>query len=326
MFNLSDATKQHLVDRPFKAGRRGSSGYYPSAASVEVQLPNTGSMVLGSCLRAEYYSKKGIPQSDPNTAYTEFIFKMGKSVEEMLIDTWKRMGIFVSSNEKFVGDVYGVPVSGELDVVIRNPLTGKLIGIEVKSCYGYMAQKEIFGTRTEPGYIKVSHLMQTFLYSYIFRPGNGERTELESFKTVYFARDSVDITEFNVVAGEYEVGDHDDWFPEVNGKVDQRISLRAIAERWKQLDKYLASDEVPPRDFMIKYTDEEIESRYLDRLISETAYTKWKKGKATTLANRPGDWNCSYCNHRSYCYTQEPQFVLPGWDTSKLKIDSMEDI
>lgn len=323
--NLTDKTKQYLIQRNFSAGKREGLGLYPSSVSIETNLPNTGKQILGTCNRAEFYKKTNVPVSDPNTSYTEFIFLMGKEVENMLVEVWKKMGVWVANSERFTGHILNLPVSGELDVVIRNPETNGLIGIECKSCYGYAAQKEIFGSKTDPGYPKISNLMQAFIYAYIFRPGNGLRSELEMVKLVYFARDSMSMTEFNITAGRYEDGATTDYYAEVNGKVDERISLQKIVNRQIELTKYLEANELPPRDFSIKYTNEQIENLYKDGMISESAFSKFKKGRDTTLANRPGDWQCAYCNHRSKCYSDQPSFEVPGWDLSKLRLETIDE-
>lgn len=314
-FKLSDETRSFLTTKEFNAGARTFRGFYPSSASIAIPVDVAGDVVHGKCLREEFYLRKGFPVTNPPSAYTELIWDLGKAAEGVVLDAWKRMGVYVASNEKFGISFGELSVSGEIDAVLKEPKTGQMFGVEVKSIYGYVGEKEVFGNSSTKGYPKLSNLMQCFLYAYVFRPGNGERTELPYFKIFYISRGSAETADFTVRA----VSVNGDWYPEVDGQIDKRIALSKMLERWNTLTRYLEKNELPPRDYAIKYNDYQIELYYHAGLISDSAYDKWKKGKSTTLANRPGDWNCNYCHFKSLCYSNNPPDI-PGWDASKLHI------
>lgn len=315
LVNLSEDTRKFLTASKFNSGPRFYKGYYPSSASVEMDIPVVGKVVTGKCLREEFYERTGAPVTDPPSAYTQYTWLLGKAAEIMVLDVWKNMGIFVTSNEKFHCTINDISISGEIDAVLQDLRDGQLYGAEIKSIYGYVGEKEVFGNSSTVGAPKLNNLMQTFLYAYTFRPGNGQRTELSYFKIYYISRGTAETADYTVRAVEF----NGDWYPEVNGKLDQRISINSIVKRLQQLNKHLEAKALPPRDYSIKYDDDTINLRYHAGLISDSAYEKWKKGKSTTIANRPGDWNCNYCKFRSHCYKDSPPDI-PGWDPAKLHL------
>lgn len=91
--------------------------FYPSAASC-VNEQDT-EKVMGACIRQQWYRCKSYPESDPAGLYSQYIFAGGNMWEDFLIEQFKRNGLWIGNNIKFaITDRY---ISGELDIVIKNP-------------------------------------------------------------------------------------------------------------------------------------------------------------------------------------------------------------
>ena len=135
-------------------------GLWPSECSVEY-MRNGFKVVKGKCMRAAWYRSMGFK---PTTAKAGLIWKghLGKRVEESQINKWKEMGLYVSNNIKFYDK--RLFVSGEMDAIIKHPDNPDyLIGMEIKSFYGYYANTNICGAKAKnrAGVPKDGHFLQS---------------------------------------------------------------------------------------------------------------------------------------------------------------------
>lgn len=291
-YDLFGATDTHLVRPKFHAERERR--FYPSEASVVAFDTHGDRVVHGGCLRASYFRMSGEFQGIPYDAHTEFIFLQGKAVEEMLIDLWKEMGIWVDNNIKFLDEVNGI--SGELDAILVEPHSSQLYGVEVKSCYGYYSEKEIFGTKRQPGFPKINQLLQTLIYL------NHFEDRLPYFRMVYFARDSVKRRTFKVEL--HHEGDIK--YPKVEGEILRQFSMNDILDRYRLLREHLDRKEIPSNDFELQYSNDKIEDFFKKGKVAKTKYERWKKGKLAQNEHI-GDWQCSYCRFRDVCWSGSHQ-------------------
>ena len=102
-------------------------GLYPSEASVEY-MDGDRKIVLGKCMRAVWYRALNIPRTEGISPGLMMKAHLGKWDEIGTIKKWKEMGIWVANNIKFYNK--DLALSGELDAIIKNPITGKLMGTE----------------------------------------------------------------------------------------------------------------------------------------------------------------------------------------------------
>lgn len=287
-YDLFAHTDDH-VTRP-KFGGQPSKYFYPSEASVKLTDEHGDSVTEGGCLRASYFRLSGEFEGIPHDARTEYIFMQGKSVESDLVSLWKEMGIWVANNIKFIDQNNNI--SGELDAVLAEPETGQLYGVEVKSFYGYHAEKEIMGNFKKSGFPKMSQLLQTLVYlNYWHDKG------LPYFRMVYFARDSVKRRTFKIEL--HKEGNI--IYPKVEGQVIRSFTVNQVLDRYKQLQQYVDSKTIPPNDYELQYSDAKIEDYYKKGKVSKTDYEAYKKGKLAKY-EYVGDWNCSYCKFKNVCW------------------------
>jgi hypothetical protein len=104
------------------------SHLYPSEASVKWVDSSGETRVAGTCLRAVYYRYMGTFPRGTTSPYTQWIFALGKAVENILVEQWKEMGIWVANNVEFYWPEYNI--KGELDCIIHEPGTNRMIPIE----------------------------------------------------------------------------------------------------------------------------------------------------------------------------------------------------
>lgn len=262
--------------------------FYPSEGSAKWTDSNGVIRIAGACLRKSYFRCTGAKTDGPNTPYTEWIFALGKHVEEILVEQWKQMGIWVANNLKFYDPVRNV--SGEIDVVLSDP-DGKPFGVEVKSFYGYQSTRDICGNKSVQARPKTSQLMQTLIYV------DQCKDKLDYFKMVYYARDSAARNEFDItLTFDAEKKVHR---PTINGIIDYRFTLEDIYNRYDQLAQYILDEEVPAPDFELVWDPEKVEQRKALKEVSKTAYEKWQKNPGKYPI---GDWQCRWCNYSHQCW------------------------
>jgi len=286
-YDLFAATDQHITRPKFLEHR--STHFYPSEASVITHDVHGDQVVHGGCMRASYFRLSGEFEGTPHDARSQYIFAQGNDIESTLIKLWKEMGIWVDNSVKFFDAENNI--SGELDVILAEPPNGQLYGVEVKSFYGYMAEKEILGNKSQKGFPKMNHLLQTLVYL------NHFKDRLPFFRIAYFARDSVKRRTFKIELEQ----EGETLYPKVEGEVIKSFSLQDILARYKELSHHLETKTVPGNDFELQYDDAKIEDFFKQGKVAKTKYQKWKTGKLG-IHERIGDWQCSYCRYKDTCW------------------------
>ena len=287
-YNLIEATDAYMTRTQFHLPR--GQHYYPSESSVTYTDHHGIRRVEGQCLRQSWYRITGKAPPTKHDAYSEWIFALGRSVEDILTEQWKQMGIWVANNVKFYDPERNI--SGEVDVVLTEP-DGTLYVVEVKSFYGYMATRDICGNKKIVGKPKTSQLLQALIYVDL-----GRRLGLYDYvKMVYYARDSASRNEFDIRLLE----DGELLRPTINGVIDYRFTMDDIYVRFEELDNYIKQDEIPPRDYDVVYDPDKVKQLYAVGDIGKTSFEKWKKSPSK---NPIGDWQCKYCGFSKFCWKE----------------------
>lgn len=256
-------------------------GYHPSQASCVIKNEYGEEEIVGKCLRCAYWSQNNIKETNPMSARGHRICGVGKMVEKFEIEQYKEMGIWRDNNVKFFNTKYNI--SGEADCIVQLPGESNLLGVEIKSGYDYKFRKDVIGTPFRPGKPKYEHLMQTMLYvDYFGFP----------FRIFYIDRG-------NAARAEYEITLNSDGTPNINGtKLNIGISIPRIISRYKILEEHIKDSTLPKRDFQIKYSKERLE------LLNESKRLNKKNSEEFDKSGDvdQGDWQCSYCEYKDYCW------------------------
>lgn len=302
-FRLIEEEDNYLITKP--SYTRNRPGLYPSEASVKYTI-NGLTFVEGKCLRAAWYRSRGAV-ANPTPVGLAMKGTLGKKAEEGIIERWKQMGIWVDNNVKFFNSKY--VLSGELDAIIKNPVTNGLIGSEIKSYYGHYANQQITGSKRpiKGGEPKIEHLLQALLYQWEYRD------ILEEYRIYYIERGDGHRVEFRIGSDEdtgksfYQPIDSKYWNYFDGSKKYMPFTIHDIHKRLEELISYIRESRIPPKDYGTPYTEEEIEYLHSIGKISKTKYEAWQKNPAK---NPIEHWACSYCNYASQCKQDELALVI----------------
>lgn len=277
--------------------------FYPSAASC-VNEQDT-EKVMGACIRQQWYRCKSYPESDPAGLYSQYIFAGGNMWEDFLIEQFKRNGLWIGNNIKFaITDRY---ISGELDIVIKNPGGEKnkaIVESKTYSSANYQAKKEIVGSRDTKPKPKAQNVLQAFIYNcefadqidctyltYLDRACGGPENNKTFKMTVHSENDRhypfIETYDFDNAKYSY---------------VDYRISIEGIYDRYDLLMGYLQRSELPDGDFIHEYDEETVAVKWANGEIAKTKYEKWQQNPKKYPI---GDWECSYCSYSKLCKAQK---------------------
>jgi hypothetical protein len=307
IFSLPAEDDYNLINIPNLTISR--PGLYPSEASVEF-MDNGQKIVVGKCMRAAWYRAMGVQPTRPVSPGLAIKGRLGKWAEQGMIDEWKKAGLYVQSNVKFYNKA--LALSGELDAVLRNPLTGHLIGLEMKTFYGYPANRSICGVKREKGtgrFIagrpKDDHFLQACVYAWEYRG------MLDEYRLYYLERGDGHRIEFKIGFALRSDGTHQCFWEQLpgnywnayqDGPVLQPYAIEGIHGRYKTLLSCIAKAQIPPKDFESIWDADMVEYRFQRGDISKTNYDKWGKNPKK---NPLGDWHCSYCDYSEQCKQDE---------------------
>jgi hypothetical protein len=263
--------------------------------------------------------------------YMQWIWAAGNLFENFVIEQAKQSGVYLADQVQVVVPEAGVV--GKLDLMVVNPETGGIIAEEIKSIYGHNATS-ILGTpgmqnKQQVGKPRSSNLMQIAIYDWHLRK---RIKELEVSRLFYGARDTGRFGEFNIKTElNTETGVTDIKYqaivPNRGAVVTSPISIENILSQYKYIKTFFAEQILPRRDYDMNFTDEKIQLMYdrgelgktdteshrkiLERVEeNKERIAEGKKPKAELKPLRKGDWNCSFCSFKNFCYSPEgaPRF------------------
>ena len=298
----------HLIRKPALKAKRLPT-MYPSAASCR-DMDNPAK-IYGACMRQQWYRCAGYKESDPSGEYSQYIFAAGNLWEDWLTEQCKQMGIWEANSVKWSLPEYYL--SGEVDIVVRDPETDEVIIIESKtySSNNYKAKSELIGLSGRTPTPKVQNVMQAALYlMYFSKPENGG---VKRVLLTYFDRSCAgpeNNQEFWITLNPVE---EDKTLIHIDCKNSKGasfsydmpgITMENLLARYTELINSLReSQEVPPRpDYEHVYSDEKVIRLYNAGEIAKTNYEKWESNKKKYPI---GDWQCAYCNYKTLCLKQQ---------------------
>jgi len=260
--------------------------FWPTECSVPYELTPGVLTNVGGCRRKVFYRWRKVEPTNPTQPKSIRRMEMGTIIELQERDWYRKFGIAVAEKVKFQDHVRRV--SGECDCLVFDPEVG-IIGVEIKSYYGYKAERDIEGLKSKPGFPRLDNLLQAMMYIF--------ETKLPAFHLVYINRGSTLKTEFNVTL-------NGQGFPVVSNMhrpyttTFTGFSVYDVFPRMDTLAEMILRDELPARDFQEAYPADEIEARYACGDISKTAYESWSKSREPI-----GDWQCfpDYCAYYDLC-------------------------
>ena len=281
---------------------RAKIGHYPSAASLIIELPVSDSRVfnkiVGSCNRSEYYKWNNYEKTGETNSESIRRMSYGKILERYELNLYKELGIYHSSNVKFIHQYPDLhfPVSGEIDAAIYDrDNSNEVVGVEIKTVHDYYGRKGcIISTRDTPLFPKDNHILQVMLYLDHFKDALPE-IPITKFKLVYIDRGNGQDREHDLSlseSGNLIVSNND-----VTDQEYPQFNMQKVVGRLKSLEDHLLGDTLPPKDCREQYSKEDLEDLMVLGELSKTHIAEMNAGRTP----KKGDWQCSYCNYKELC-------------------------
>jgi CRISPR/Cas system-associated exonuclease Cas4 (RecB family) len=286
--------------------------YFPSHAFVSLKLPSINDFTkeiyfnYGKCRRASYFQKKDIEREEKDA---NSILKMyaGKEFEEQISEYLKNDDYDIDEQVSIVKEYKGINISSKADFIIKH--SNKKVGLELKTGFGYYFEKEIFnGYPKKPSKVrhwmidpnepapKINDILQTAIYLWSF-------DDIDEWYLIYKNRSSMDMIEYKIVLN----SDNTIGLYRVIGKKEKEIFIHDInvydiLDNYVYIQNYLDKDLVPPRDYVMEWSQSDIENKNNEGLIANSKYKQIKSGKL----NDVGDWQCAYCDYKTLCKSLSP--------------------
>lgn len=248
---------------------------------------------LGSCLRQMWLEKTDQVKTNPIGISAVMAGFSGNWWEDWFITELKEVGLYYNHSIPLT-DVNRL-VKGIVDVILKNPTSGKLELGEIKTYDGsnYYGSTALLGNSKTPPKPKDKHLLQAFRYSIIgkeyFDTNNlfyidracGNFSRNKQFKIELFENRGKIYPKISTV-----------WNNEHYEYVDTRISDAGIYAAEESLLNHFATNQIPQKEFIESFSKEIIESKYASKEIPQYVYDKYIKDPVN---NPIGDVACKYC-------------------------------
>ena len=297
-------------------------------------LAQLGPISVGECKRHLFYKILGIPYTEPMSLRGRHICDNGIMYEESLINRYKKHKLYVDEQFKIeflIPEISNdIIVSGKVDVIINDGGIKK--AIEIKSVSGFKIN-EIFGDAKHLPLPRSGHLMQAVLYKYyLSHTLAGKKAGIDEVYLAYVDRGhgtlmyfkiELDSDLYPIITAIKEDGNIEHTikmseFPAfadfMDGSEIATTELGRIAElRFKATDiftkfdntyNYVHQKALPPKDYSVIYTEEDLLREFTCGRISKLKYNQATKGKATY-----GDFKCNYCPYKTKCLNDSGMFL-----------------
>jgi len=310
--------------------RRDSEGYTPgivrtspSSIGINVTLPGGHSRLVGRCARAHWFRHNGAVVTDPPTISSLRRMHYGKVIEQQEHKYADAAGLTIEHNMRMkiplIGNNISIILAGEVDSILRDPITTEKFIYECKSFYGYESRKTLFGTNyvrkpNTKGRPKLEHLLQVVQYLAML-------SELNINDISYVYLFYVDRTDCHDASHIVELSEDKDnnAIPIVNNEPFLELNLKAILTRHMRLCSFMKDNKIPPRDSNYIWNDEKIRDLHESNQISSKAFREWQ-----THGKPIGDYQCRYCNYQHLCLGRFPNNKAT-WPTDDIIIRNMND-
>jgi hypothetical protein len=272
----------NILDETFRVEFKEKSEYFkgakwhhnPSSASAIVN-----GKVEGACLRQLYWRAVKEPESDPQDPTSSYAAWLGDAIHwavQKRLSKSRELSIMPETKGQVLVDGLTTEISYRLDGLLS--VDNAIGGLEIKTTQGEALSNNYYGIRTKGP--KLDHLLQVITYFNTF-PG------LKWFILFYIGRDNGFKLQFNIARN------GDGYSVKSLSGVDfsnllTGVSFSSIVDRWKTLETYILTKEVPPRDYKVWLKE--------DGTIQALKQIKGEKFKS--------DWRCNYCSFKTKCWSQ----------------------
>jgi len=255
---------------------------YPSEASCVITNIWNEPEIVGSCLRKTVYRMTG-EQGGCRSVANMFQMMAGTGLHDQIEEMVKSTGMYAGSEMRIF--LPEIKLSGRIDLLVREPITQEIIGVELKTTHGYHGNKGVIeNTAGAKIFPKLDHICQVVPYLWSFRG------KIRQWQIWYINRGSGDYRAHNVMLDPNGVAS-------VNGELTN-ISWEGIRARYEQAWSYAGHKTLPPQEFQLRWPIERQHLLAERGILGKTDAAALAKGKDLGK----GDWQCAYCNYRAQCW------------------------
>jgi len=306
----------NAISKPIIFNVKGNSGLYPASASIVID-----GEVQGACHRQDWYRWFKYKSSESRNPEYSLSAMIGESLHTFLSNYLKdnvhTTNIVTLSVEQSLFDSNHF-ISGRIDLFLKDLITNKLHGCDIKSVGDYKSGMVIEQPDT-------SHILQCAVYLDQFNKSallNGAQP-VEDWIILYMSRDG----------GSYKLAKYphsspfknmwqfsltivDDYVVITNqignSKEYKEITMTKIYESYNVLMEFIKTKELPPRDYAFQYSEEHIMGLFKSGKLNKTEtklVQEWivDKAKPNELGMVKGDFQCKFCDYTTLCYSKNPK-------------------
>lgn len=313
---MSTVVKDRLSDiilNPRVKGSRKSDSWHPSSASVVYLNQHDEEVVVGRCLRQQYYDRTGV-EGMPADDVTGVMKAMAGNVwSDWLVTRIKEAGFWYGDEVSFYDT--DLNCSGRVDVIVKEEGTNHPIGVEIKTTGLFLSDGVIKHTAKKPLAPKEDHTLQCMVYLYHWM-----KFGIKKWVLFYMGRDSFEQNEHIIrLVTDPETKTRYPIISNEMGTMDwKHLRLEDIIKRWHELADHLKKKTVPPRDFEMQFSNDKIVKMFHRGELTKTNTNKIAKklqGGPVDSTTPPvltiGDWQCRFCAFADTCYGSESSDVDP---------------
>lgn len=275
---------------------------------TEASVVDVNGNIIGACARAVYYRMKGVKTTNPMGLKAKKRAELGKEVEDSIRDRIKRAGLYESSSNRFYFMKYNL--SGETDLIVRDPASKSLILLEIKSFYGYHAEKQIIGGWRGRGSKKIfshgnpkdQHLLQVLVYMCHI---NKDSKKVDGAKILYSSRDSQEECEFDVTIVQVGTKYHaklGKWYGDTYYEWTRTdFDVEGIFKRYEFVQGMIDKNILPDKEFVRFPSKEDLNKLLISGDIEQKDYDDITKYPTKDKLEKHGAWTCMYCSFADHC-------------------------
>lgn len=287
--------------------------------SVEVKDKTGRTVVVGSCMRQEWYVRmirkypdryqdlRDAYMADENDTDKTRMRENSGLVCDGEVARAKHAGVYVGHELPVKVEELGL--RGRVDLIIVDPSTadhskhyrGDLIGVELKSVGTYKAQRVLAASapKYRPAEVDLAHALQTGIYDW-YDKKTDRLGGIRNWEVFYVSRDG------GLTQGYMEYYDPDTDLVYIDQKSTGIQIENSAIPRLKKLRDCVDNDIKPDRDFEIAYDEERLKDMAaIEGMLTKTEAKIINEGKKPRFPI--GDAPCKWCAFKEQCWNDEEE-------------------
>ena len=243
--NIVQTLNNIIIEKEQRREPKIKNRFWATDSSVVVKDIKENDVLIGSCLRRQYFRWKGVPETNPPDVSALLKMSWGNIIHEFVGNLLKEKVKNLQPEVRLEIQIPGLkyPLSGRVDYIADG------IGIEVKSSFGAF----FFNKSTGILYAGARdfQLLQVLCYLKM------NRKHFDEFRLLYIARDTGFMTDFDVKLRNTVTNGKEDCYiltEKYNPKTKliekqeyPNLCWSKVVGRWKELEGYLERSEMPPQ-------------------------------------------------------------------------------